>query len=810
MIDWRGLLRSRSEQLALAVVLGAVIVWAAATDSLFPGVIGGGVVTGAILTLSAIGIVLVYRTSRVINFAQLQMGAVGGMLFLELSHRRVFLRGLSTVCPPCLRTPQTLGEIWDRMADANLLPTSAGSLPARVRDLSWSAALEQIDGDAFASNIGGSVEDLPRRLATLTAPGWMQQVNYWLSALVAVGVAVLLIWVVYHLLIRRFSAAPRLVLTVATLGAGLAAEVISNYAITWIFRDDDGVLSVAANASPIPIAGTFEIPPAVFDATDVASIIVAFVAIGGLGLYLARTRAGIVLRGAVENAERARTLGVNVEAVTARAWMIAGLFSGLAAFLVAANSGALQDGGSGELIRTLTAASVGGLVSLPLTALGAIAIGVIDATVLHITGATAAVSGILLVLVLVVLLAQQRRRESRADADVEAAWPAGRELRPIPKVLRKLPVTRNTLRALTVAGTVWVLAYPWFMSPSQTNLGAVTLLTAIVGLSLLILTGWAGQISLAQMALAALGAWFAAASGLPFLVAVPVGALLGAVAAAVVGLPALRLRGLFLAITTLVFAQAVASLVIEPRYLGRYLPDRLPRPILFGINFEDDRAFYYLCLVTLALVILAIMGLRRSRTARVLIAAKDNPRSAESLGISLLKARLSAFAVSGFFASLAGALLAYSQRGVTVASFDVGTNIRVFLMTIIGGLGAIFGPILGALYFGVRSMLSETSFGSVLGLLFSPGIALIVLLFLAPGGLVQIVGSIRDAWLRRVAARNRIVVPSLLGDRYRGEDERLPILPKRNAGGGDAFVPVRYRLPDEWLTGAESGVSTNG
>jgi branched-chain amino acid transport system permease protein len=317
-------------------------------------------------------------------------------------------------------------------------------------------------------------------------------------------------------------------------------------------------------------------------------------------------------------------------------------------------------------------------------------------------------------------------------------------------------------------------------------------------MSLLLLTGWAGLVSLGQFGFAAVGAWTAASSGLPFLVSVPLGAVAGAVVAVLVGLPALRLRPLTLAITTLAFAAAVPSVLLDRDELGSRLPDELQRPFVLGVDLDSQRAFYYVATTVLALVVLAVAGLRRSRTARVLLAARDNEAAAQSFGISVLRARLQAFALSGAVAALAGALFAYQQAGVKTESFGVDASLLVFSFAVIGGLGSVGGPLAGFLLLCVLS-LTLSKHPTAFSLTF--GVGGVGLLLVAPGGLAQLLLDGRDGVLRRIALRNGIAVPTLARTRTT-DDDVAPIIPKTRSGGGTAFVPRRYALSGDWATGA--------
>jgi branched-chain amino acid transport system permease protein len=342
------------------------------------------------------------------------------------------------------------------------------------------------------------------------------------------------------------------------------------------------------------------------------------------------------------------------------------------------------------------------------------------------------------------------------------------------------------------------LGLPWVLSPGQTTVAATAFLYGILGLSLLILTGWAGQISLGQFGFAAVGGWTVAVTGWPLPLALLAGALAGAAAAVVVGLPALRLRGLHLAISTMAFAVGVSAILLNARYLGKHLPASLRRPVVLGFDFDDARVFYYFVLLVLIAAVLATVGMRRSRTARVLIACRENEPLAQSFGVSLVRVRLSAFALSGFMAALAGGLFAYAQFGVHSQTFDVSSSIEMFLIAVIGGLGSVAGPLIGALYYFVTHTFGDNVYVS----LASTGVGVIILLLFMPGGLSEGAYKMRDALLRRVAERRHIDVPSLIEDRGAHVGDRASIAPKQRSGGGVIHVPARYRIDGQWTIDA--------
>ncbi|MDQ1445620.1 MAG: branched-chain amino acid transport system permease protein livM [Acidimicrobiaceae bacterium] len=750
--------RDRTELVVLMLLL---VVGLAIGGAVPVGILGLGITSACVLALHALGIVLVYRANRVVNFAQLQMGTVAGALFVELVRHRTFVAGVRRICPGCVPVPAGFARFVAAHPDA----ANAGALPSK------------------------------QQAAVAAAHGWVVQLNYWVSALLSLTLAAVLVWAMYQLVIKRFNRAPRLVLTVMTIGAG---SLVSRFGLSLVaqffpVRRD----TPAAQAATVPLHLGFKLGVAVFSSADVLAVGLAVAACVGLAWFLRRTRTGIELRGAADNADRADTLGVNTTWVVGSAWLLAGILAGLASLVSAANVGPFAAGTTDQFVKVLAAAVAGGLVSLPLTLIGAVVFGIVERAVLYGVGSPSLVTGIVLLGIVVMLLAQHRRT-SRAELDAEGAWAGAREIRPIPQELRSLHTVRTGVRWVGFALVLVVLGFPWFMSPGQIVLATGALLTGVVGLSLLILTGWAGQISLGQLGIAAVGAWTAAVLRLPFPLGIVAGLVAGAAAAVAVGIPSLRLRGLHLAITTLALSTAVSALLINRAYLGKWMPTAVSRPFVLGIDLDDNRAFYYLTLLLTGLAVAATAGVRRSHWARRLIASKDNPAVAQSFGVNLMRARLTAFAVSGAYAGMAGALWVLLLHRVDSDQFSPDRSIVVFLVAVIGGMGSVAGPLLGAAYLLLLDLSGNTALGPLAELLRSPGLGVVLLLIFAPGGISQITFALRDAWLRRVASRYRIVVPSLISDRKQSAGERAPVAPKLRPTGGQVFVPRVYRVDGQW------------
>lgn len=727
MKDWIRATTHRTDLAALAAIAVAAV-----AVGIPGGIVGLGIVWGAGLALHAAGIVLVYRSNRIVNFAAVPAGTAAALLFRLLVEQNTLVRGLRAICAPCV-------------------PRGGGAIETAA---------------------------------------------YWVALALSLAAAVGLSLLVYLFVVRRFADAPRLVATVATVGV---AQLLASVQVAM-----PGLLATAEQkqlgrvpvgiAAPPPLDVSFRWSPAVFRAQDVLTVVVAAAGIAALVVFLRRGRRGIEARAAAENPNRASTLRIDVEASMARVWAIAGALSGAAALLLAMNeqAGERLPMNVGLTVRILAAAVVARMTSVSVAAVAAIVLGLFDQAMLWELGSVSVVDGMFAGIVVVVLLLQ-RARGTRAEEQLAAGWRAAREARPVPRELRALPAVRRWTRAAAIAGVLAVLAFPVVASPTQTNVWTITLIHGIVGLSLLVLSGWAGQISLGQFALAAVGAVVAssvAGAGLPL--AMVLGAMAGAAAATLAGLPALRLPGLHLAITTLAGALATSAILLSPDRLGARLAAEIDRGSLVGVDLDDHRAFYYLTLVVLGLVVVGVVGLRRSRFGRALIASRDNDAAARAFGVDPVRLRLAAFAISGALAGLAGALFAFHQHGVKAASFTPSVSVLMFLMAVIGGLGSVAGPLLGAAFLGVLSLAAAGR----LVLFLATGGGVLLLLLVMPGGLAGFAYGLRDAFLRRVARRQGIDVPALLGERVAREGRRAPIAQKPGAAGLPAFVPVRYRLEE--------------
>jgi ABC-type branched-subunit amino acid transport system ATPase component/ABC-type branched-subunit amino acid transport system permease subunit len=309
-------------------------------------------------------------------------------------------------------------------------------------------------------------------------------------------------------------------------------------------------------------------------------------------------------------------------------------------------------------------------------------------------------------------------------------------------------------------------------------------LSAIVALSLTVLTGWSGQLSLGQVAFVALGAMTTAAlvtRGLGFAPALGVAAIVGCIAAVIIGLPALRIPGLFLAVSTLAFAVATGSwLLSRSWFVGSDQTITMPRAVVGSFSLAPERTYYVLCLLALVLCVLAVTRLRRSGFGRSLIGVRDNERSLAAFGLSPARVKVTAFAISGAVAGFAGGLLAGLFVTFGPDRFSPTDSLQAVAIVVVGGVSSVAGAILGALFVvGIPVLFDNNSKVALL----TSGVGILVVLLAFPGGLAFACAAIWDRFLERVG-RSRVAA----GDAHHGE--AVELLTPSEVGGREADSAV--------------------
>ena len=247
-----------------------------------------------------------------------------------------------------------------------------------------------------------------------------------------------------------------------------------------------------------------------------------------------------------------------------------------------------------------------------------------------------------------------------------------------------------------------LLAAPWLVGEYWLAQLTFVLIYAIAGLGLMLLAGFTGLFSLGHAAFLGVGAYTHAVltnAGVPFPVALACAAGLSAVAGLVVGLPALRVKGIYLGMATLSFGFIVEEVLARwESVTGGNAGIHIQKPNIFGWMLETGDAFYYLCLVITVIVTLGVLNLLRAPTGRAFVAIRDSEVSAQSMGIHLAYYKTLSFALSAALAGIAGALYAHKLQFISPDQFSLHQSIELLLLIVIGGMGSVHGAFLGALF----------------------------------------------------------------------------------------------------------------
>ena len=605
----------------------------------------------------------------------------------------------------------------------------------------------------------------------------------------------------------RFFRASRLVLTVVSIVAAGFIVSFSYEVYKLPFFPDYNDLTAAQRTGSEPIQSMLPFPGWHFDIgivrgfgfVHVFAIEAAVLCLLGLMAFFKYTRAGVAVRALAENPERASLLGIGVGGLTITVWAMAGFLSGVSTSVTGMLSvpGAAGGFSPSLLLVAFAAAVIGRMESIPVTVLASVGIAVFNRAFTWSYPGDRGLVPVFLFGILTVGLLLQRKSISRAES-ASVGWAATEEQRAIPKVLSSLSIVRGVRYAIYAAGLVATMVLPFVGSTSVVNLAGVIALSAVVVISIIVLTGWGGQVSLGQWGFAAVGAVvggaLTATTGITFWLAVPVAAVVAGAVAVLVGLPALRIKGLFLLVITMSFAFAVESALFQDRYFGWLLPDKpIERPTFFFFDFVDETSMYFLCIATLVLAMAVVANLRRSRTGRILIALRENEANVQSFGVPILRTKLIAFAISGALSGMAGAVYVHQQQGLNVQAFTSQKSIDAFVTAVFGGVGSVSGALLGTMYFAlVRYFFTSALF---LAVVVSGGALYLMVAF--PGGLISLLNGARDSVLRVIAQRRQIVVPSLFADYDADALERrlIPLAPADGGAGLSALAPdQRYVL----------------
>ena len=620
-----------------------------------------GVVIGLGYGLLAVGLVLIYRTNRVLNFAQGQVGVIAAVFLVKLT------------------------------ADFKF--------------------------------------------------------NYWFALTLSIALAAAC-GALSELVLRRLFNRPRVLVMVATIG--LSQVLLALTALPFI-RPKNLYRPV-----PVPFDISFSIGSVIFTPAEVLTIIVAPIVAIALAVAVRSSSWGLNMRAMSENADSARLSGVWIRRTSTLTWTVAGALSAFTAILNApGQTSALTEVLSPDLLLfALTAALVGAMINLTVAFVAGVGVGVLYELLQWNVATTANQQLILFGVLMAVLLVRVRALRKDSRSAERSTWQHGSAT--------TVRAAADLLRRRVSSSGVWLAIGAATLLPLVLNVGNDFLFSqvciyAVIALSLTILTGWAGQVSLGQFGLVAVGTLVAAHLGtsVPLPLVLLYAGAVTALVAVIVGLPALRMPGLFLAVTTLGFAIFMQQAVLATpcwtvplihKTLCTGLPNPastlIGRPTLFGLSLNSERAFAWFSLGVLLLSIFAVRVWRDQGVARRLVAVRDNEIGAAAMGIPVLRTKLLAFGLSGFLAGYAGACFAFATQRFSTTTFDPTISFIIIAMVVIGGLGSIPGAILGALYLeGLPAIFGANPTIQFL----TSGLGVVAFILYLPGGLGEVLHRFGDA-----------------------------------------------------------------
>lgn len=633
----------------------------------------------------ALGLVLTYRASGVINFAHAAIGMYIAFAYYEL-------RGTGDLVLPVL------------------------GLPARIH-----------------------VMDDP--------PTW---VAFAVAILLAAAIGVFL----YAAVFRPLRHAPLLGRVVASLGIFLYVQSL----VSLRFPTSGAAVSTIEPlfpTEPVTILG------AVIPRDRIWLAIVVMLTAVALAAAYRWTRFGIATRAASESEKGALLIGLSPDRVAVVNWVLATVSAGVAMILIAPIARLDPVTSSLLVVPALAAALLGGFRSFLIAGGAGLAIGMLQSELLKLQAdhgwlPDGVQQGVPFLLVILVMALRGRSLPTRGDL-IQRLMP--RSPTPRHAGVATLVLAAGAIVGLLTLGSVW-----------RSGIITTTIATLLC-LSIVVLTGYVGQISLAPMAFAGFGGFavikFTEAYGIPF----PVAPLLAAAAAVALGLltglPAVRVRGMSLALVTLAAALAVEEIVFRWGWLtGGFGGTDVPPPEFFGVDLGiaargtdfPRPAFGILCVVVTALAGLLVANYRRSTTGLRFLAVRANERAAAASGIDVARTKLTAFAVSSFLAGLAGCLLAYQRQTISGDSFLVFLSLSFLALTYLGGIAGVSGAVIAGLLAqgGLLTVALDQTGGDAAEYQFAiSGVALVAVAVAYPEG---ISGAVRSGW-KRLAQRSRPAPP---------------------------------------------------
>lgn len=575
-----------------------------------------------------------------------------------------------------------------------------------------------------------------------------------IAMVVVIAVLGPLVGLALERIMRTFSgASPGTTLTVT-----IALTVMLIGLVQTIFPDNQAgrvVPSFFGNDKTVEVLGA-RLP---WDRLFVMAVAIAVAVALRYLLFVSRT--GVAMRAVVDNPDLASLNGTNPVMIARFSWVLGSTLAALAGVLIAPGQGALQAAVFAfTVVAAFGAAVVGKLRSLPLTFAGAIGLGVLQnwmsgivvvkqdsiigdrlLTVIPWSSISTAMPGLFLLAALL-FLPEQKLSVGRLVGRDEPRTPSLRE---------------SVIGAVGFVVAVSALAA---VIPSDYLLDAGrSMVYAVLLLSLVVLTGFSGQISLAQYVFLGVGAWAMGSVGggdsiLGLVAAAAVAVPLGAI----VALPALRLTGLYLALSTFAIAVASRELIFQNDSLYGIDNQVVGRLDLLGLDFSGNRVFIVLCAGIFAAVAIGVLAIRRSAFGRRLSAVRDSPAACATLGLDIRRTKLVVFCTSSAIAGLAGGLFGGVNASVGTIDFESINNVVLFLFAFVGGVTTITGALIGGILFALLPLVQSES-PSLAGVVFAAVAVAAVLLGKQPNGMAGLLYERLARWRSAPERSNAVAAP---------------------------------------------------
>ena len=600
------------------------------------------------------------------------------------------------------------------------------------------------------------------------------------AMLLALATAAVMGALVYLLVFRPLRRAPALAKVVASVGL----VIVFTSLVERRFADKTNIrVDSILPREPFRLTDDLTVPR---DGLWLALIVILIgVALWAMSRY---TRVGLVTRAAAENEKGAILLGYSPDRLAALSFVVASLVSGLIAVLAAPM---IQLGSGvytfGYLIPALGAALIGTFRHVAPTVVTGLAVGMVQSTFIKLQDDIpgfpeyGAREGLPFLVIIVAMVLLGERLPERGTVDM---WR-----------LPAVPAARATAVSVAVP-VVAAVAGLLLLGPLWRGAIMTSVIATVMALSFVVLTGFAGQTSLAQMAFAGVAGFALSRLAMQWDVPFPLAPLLAAALATafgvLLGLPALRLRGTNLAIVTLAGGLAISEFIFKnPKYVGDASTGgaQIPNPDLFGwdlglvLGSKSSRPIFGIFLVVVATVLcLVVVNLRGSATGRRILAIRSNERAAAAIGISVARIKMLAFAMSAFVAGAAGCLVAYRFGAVSDVSYGVVASLTALAIAYLGGITSVSGAVTagimataGVAFFGMGELIGSLgTWEALIG-----GVLLILTAIMNPEG---IAGAIRSKVAAKVAAKRHRDAshtggPSLTGDSGSGTTAATPVAP---------------------------------